>query len=547
MTEVKSTFASLEETEGAPLTVDEKNYRQLAKKQLIEFTGTQLTNEQKNRQDELKKQLAALDEKEKKYQEHIKQQQESDAKIPFKFIFEYPATSQSTDAKAHRGRVEVKTNRMLVTHPVYGLEVITTIIETYRNKPVPTAAEIKEYETLLAQRKPEDKVDEKFDRLETKVTDYMRTFEYLIPARYYQNFGPEAVQDYINWANLHLTSKNDEITDTTQEIKNDIWETYLSDPDLRFMEGLSDMKKNFVDQLSDIIGSLRPMALFVKYMGNKIILGYKEDDENIPGLVDFMCNYVLNTDASGTTTQEKFQIFNFDKEFYITPEEEKAMKAWVDAHGEPKDYQLFGFLETKGLTPEEIRAREVELKTLIGDPSRGIYGLASYWKRLNPDVNSALQTLIDNLRMARKQTIYTNDRGIQAYAAKNKQAGYVYLSIRDAMASGLIKRSLPEDILDDTGDWALANQSEAEIKEKFATTPVEGVEFPVEIPYELLLIIADYMKHFQGDDSRVSATGQWETSFLSKIRTSGQVANLIRAAEYLEMPRLANLFKTVSA
>ena len=545
MTEVKAMSASLDEVENAPLTEDEKAYRQQVNKQLIEAKGAQLTEEQKNRLDILAKQKAALDEKEKKYEEAVKQQQASDAKIPFKFIFDY-STTQSSDSKAPRGRVEVVTNRMLVTHPDYGLDIIRTLIDTYRNRPAPTAAEIKEYETLLAQRKPGDKVDAYFDRLETKVTDYTRMFEFVIPRDHYSNYGPHDVQNYINWATYHLESKNDEITDTSEEIKNDVIEAHLADPDLRFMEGLSDMKKDFVAQFTDIIGELRPMALFIKYAGNKVLLDHKDEDgEMVKGLINYICDYILDTDAMGTTIEEKFKIFGFDPEFYLKPEEEKAMKEWVQANGEPKDWQLFGILETKGLDEKQIQQRMTELKTLIGDPSRSIYGLASYWKRLNPDITPSTQTLIDNLRAARKKTIFTNDKGVQVYSAKNKQSGYIYLSIQDAMVSGLLKRTLGEEVLDDTTDWQLNGLTENDIKEKFATTPIEGAEVPLEISYPVLLIIADYMKHFQGDDSKISLTGQWENAFLTKVRASGQLINLIQAAEYLEMPKLANLFKNV--
>lgn len=555
MTEVKAMSASLDEVENAPLTEDEKAYRQQVNKALIEAKGTQMTEEQKNRLDLLAKQKAALDEKEKKYEEAVKQQQASDAKIPFKFIFDY-STTQSSDSKAPRGRVEVVTNRMLVTHPDYGLDIIRTLIDTYRNKPVPTAAEIKEYEQLLAQRKPGDKVDAYFDRLETKVTDYTRMFEFVIPRDHYSNYGPHDVQNYINWATYHLTSKNDEITDTSEELKNDIIEAHLSDPDLRFMEGLSDMKKDFVAQFTDIIGELRPMALFIKYAGNKVLLDHKDEDgEVVKGLINYICDYVLDTDAMGNTIEEKFKIFGFDPEFYLKPEEEKAMKEWVKVHGEPKDWQLFGLMETKDIREtkgldekqieQQIQKRMMELKTLIGDPSRGIYGLASYWKRLHPDMTPSAQTLVDNLRAARKKAILTNEEGVQIYSAKDKQAGYVYLSIQDAMVSGLLKRTLPEEVLDDTTDWQLNGLTENDIKEKFATTPIEGTEVPLEVSYPILLIIADYMKHFHGDDSKVSLTGQWENAFLTKVRTSGQLIKLIQAAEYLEMPRLANLFKNV--
>jgi hypothetical protein len=281
----------------------------------------------------------------------------------------------------------------------------------------------------------------------------------------------------------------------------------------------------------------------------------------------------------GSPAIAKLEMSNFDRSLFPSSEEAAAMQKWIERDGEPNDTQLFG---------------ETNTLDLVGDEKNGIYGLASYYTRLtggSPEAPSEIkfpevavspiskaetklpmfavpttpqaqllrvlqtpqpiqntpirevpiQERIERFRQTRKDRNFIDNQGIQILLSGSTGAAPLYVSIRDAHISTLIRKGIP-DITDDTKDWNLHRLNMKEIENKFNTVSFIGMELPLNAAsYQSLVFIVEYMKHWKGNDSGISNSGKWESDFLGRIAGEKELDNVIVTAEYLGISSLANL------
>jgi hypothetical protein len=420
----------------APTTDQRSQYLQLKNEaNEIEQAGTFRTDRAVEQHlTEIKKGIAAFEEMDSTYLKESKLAAEADSKIPFKFKFMFP----DGDFK------ELVTNRYIVTHPLFGLDAIRAVIKGVGDAPAPTEAELKEYKELASSNSASE-MSARYEILDTKITNNAKRYEWEIPSEYADFFNDTDVNLYLKWATAHLYCIPEDkmynpydLTDTTVAIKSDFLDEYLSPTDTKIFDSLAPISEKHQDELKkllsivqnedakddvliqtitklrteierikakDTISSIRPMALFVKYMGNGILLGHKDEDgELVPGLIDFIRDIILYyADEKGM-----MRLLNYDEKFIINDKEIAAIRKWTVDHktAEPTDDQIFGKINTTGLDDKEVAAKREELKELVGDESKDIYGLASYATRLNmnaivsvnapsalPTISSAQKTL----------------------------------------------------------------------------------------------------------------------------------------------------------
>jgi hypothetical protein len=149
-----------------------------------------------------------------------------------------------------------------------------------------------------------------------------------------------------------------------------------------------------------------------------------------------------------------------------------------------------------------------------------------------------------NSQKNREARLFTYPEGVILQAADMKEItnnpesrflSEIAISRKAGSISKLIRQNVIEDpkAVEDTKEWD---------DQKLQNEPLLEIEIPVNYKSKIVQIVVDYMNHFNGDDSKVKAGGEWEKSFIRELH--GDVTlmkDIFAAANYFGIESLASL------